>query len=55
MNQYSAHDLASHSPKLVVSVVMPVYNTELGLVDRALTSICRQTHGKLQVIVVDDG
>jgi hypothetical protein len=34
---------------------MPVYNTELGLVDRALTSICRQTHGKLQVIVVDDG
>ncbi len=36
-----------------VSVVIPVHNRE-GLVDRAVDSVLRQTHGDFELLVVDD-
>lgn len=37
----------------LVSVIVPVYN-RAGIVSRSLASLCRQTYGNLEIIVVDD-
>lgn len=39
---------------IVVSVIIPMYNAAL-YIERCLTSLQRQTHMKLQIIVIDDG
>lgn len=38
----------------MVSVIVPVYNVA-SLLDRCLTSICKQTYRDLEIILVDDG
>ena len=40
--------------KLKISVIVPVYNT-LDYLDRCVDSICKQTYGNLEIILVDDG
>ena len=37
---------------IVVSVIIPMYNAEL-YIERCLTSLQRQTHMKLQILVID--
>ncbi len=39
---------------MLISAIVPVYNVEAYL-DRCVSSICRQTFGDLEVILVDDG
>lgn len=39
---------------IVVSVIIPMYNAAL-YIERCLTSLQRQTHMKLQILVIDDG
>ena len=46
--------IATSSIKTHVSVVMSVYN-DAGRIERAVTSILRQSHADLELIVVDDG
>lgn len=38
----------------LISVIIPVYNVEKYLV-RCVTSVCNQSYGKLEIILVDDG
>lgn len=38
----------------LVSVVIPAYNAEMTL-DETLHSVCGQTHGNMEIIIVDDG
>ncbi len=40
--------------KDTVTVIVPVYNVERYL-DRCVESICAQTHGELDIILIDDG
>lgn len=40
--------------KDTITVVVPVYNVERYL-DRCVESICAQTHGELEIILIDDG
>lgn len=42
----------SHSP--LVSVVIPVYNTEESLLRRAVENTMNQTYRNLQIILIDD-
>ena len=37
-----------------ISIVVPVYNTELEL-PRCIDSIIKQTYSNLQIILIDDG
>lgn len=47
-------ELQSKHPDLLVSVIVPAYNTE-DYVEECIRSILTQTHSKLEVILVDDG
>ena len=38
---------------MLVSVVIPAYNTEL-YIGRCLDSVCAQTYKEIEIIVVDD-
>lgn len=38
----------------LISIVIPVYNVE-GYLRKSIGSICEQTYGNLQIIIVDDG
>jgi len=40
--------------KLKISVIVPVYNT-LNCLEKCVDSICGQTYGNLEIILVDDG
>src|SRR5664279_3192792 len=53
MTQSSLGD--SRVPTVVVSVIVPVFNVPRALLDRCLTSVFRQTHRSLDVVVIDDG
>lgn len=43
------------SERVLVSVIIPVYNAVPDLFERCLESVAEQTHGALEVIVVNDG
>ena len=38
----------------LISVIVPVYNVK-DYLTRCIESICKQTYGNLQIILVDDG
>lgn len=55
MNQsYCTHMLNLETTAALISVIVPVYRTERYLRE-CLDSIIRQTYGKLEIILVDDG
>ncbi|MGN0156316.1 MAG: glycosyltransferase family 2 protein [Lachnospiraceae bacterium] len=39
---------------ILISVIIPVYNVE-DCLNRCVTSVCNQTHDKMEIILVDDG
>lgn len=41
--------------KSLVSVIVPVYNTPIKLIDKCIYSIINQTYSNLEIIIVDDG
>lgn len=40
---------------VLVTVIVPVYNTRVELVERAVASARHQTHSKFELLIVDDG
>lgn len=54
LSDYSRQFLKLAFPEKTVTVVVPVYNTAPYL-DRCLESIVRQTHRKLEILLIDDG
>lgn len=42
-------------PEVLVSVVIPVYNTKRKYLEECFESICNQTYKNLEIVVVDDG
>ena len=47
-------NLFNQSLKELVSVIIPVYNTE-NFLEECLDSVCTQTYDKLEIILVNDG
>ncbi|MBQ5527559.1 MAG: glycosyltransferase family 2 protein, partial [Bacteroidales bacterium] len=37
-----------------ISIIIPAYNTEIYL-DKCVTSLCRQTYGDFEAIIIDNG
>ena len=54
MEQHEDRHLAPAGPRLLISVIMPVYNGAATL-DRALRSVHAQTFSEWEVVAVDDG
>lgn len=52
MTQYSP---AEPDSGLLVTIVVPVFNTSPQLVERAVVSALKQTHSNLELMIVDDG
>lgn len=39
----------------LVSVVVPIYNTDLGILAQCLDSLAAQTYSNLEILLIDDG
>jgi len=39
---------------IVLSVIVPIYNVK-DYIEKCIESICNQTYGNLEIILVDDG
>ena len=39
----------------IVSIIVPVFNTEERLLESCINSLCEQTYERIEIIIVDDG